>query len=221
MLRGKVKEGNTKEQRSASQSPKDKKKIPCHFHFVKKSCKKGKDCEFSPNQKVFDNYKKDGKGKGKSKSPRRTPSNTPKKIDEPCWNWAKGRCINGDSCRRRHDPHLFNTAPHTSEPASPALVRDFDSDDDAVICYKAASTTASTERVRFDMKKIDQVQYEQCDFVQKVRLRSMREKISEIQTTQQDWQVLRRVKEGRAVGVYQSIGNCCSQSHGNHPEQCR
>ena len=129
-------------------------------HFVKKSCKKGNDCEFSHDQNVFHIYKKDGKGEGKSKSPRRTPSNTPKKIDERCWNWAKDKGKNGDSCRRRHDPHLFYTAPNTSEPASPALVRDFDSDYDAVICYKAASTTASKERVRFDMKKIDQVQYE-------------------------------------------------------------
>ena len=127
----------------------------------------GKECEFSHDQKVFDNYKKDGEGKGKSKSPRRrTPSNTPKKIDEPCWNWAKRKCKNGDSCRRRHDPHLFNKAPNTSEPALLALVRDFDSDDDAGICCKAASTTASKERVRFDMKKIDQVQYEKYDFVQ-------------------------------------------------------
>ena len=90
-------------------------------------------------RKVFDNYKKDGKGKGKSKSPRRTPSNTSKKIDEPCWNWAKGKCEYGDSCRRRHDPNLFNTAPNTSEQATPDLVRDFDSDDDAVICYRAGS----------------------------------------------------------------------------------
>ena len=118
--------------RSASPSPKQKKKIPCHFHFVRKSCKKGKDCKFSHDQKVFDNYKKDGKGKGKSKSSRRTPSNTPKKIDEPGWNWAKGKCKYGDACRRRHDLHLFNTAPNTSEPPSPALVPDFDSDDDAV-----------------------------------------------------------------------------------------
>ena len=155
MLRGKVKEGNTKEQRSASQSPKDKKKIPCHFHFVKKSCKKGKDCEFSHDQKVFHNYKKDGKGKGQSKSPRRTPSNTPKKIDEPCWNWVKERCF-VSKASWSHDPHLFSTAPNTSEPATPALVKDFDSDDDALVCYKAASTTASKGRVRSNMKKIDQ-----------------------------------------------------------------
>ena len=78
--------------RSASPSPKDKKKIPCHYHFVKNSCKHGKDCLFSHDPKVFENYKKGGgKGKGKSNSPRkRTPSNPPKKIDEPCWNWAKG-----------------------------------------------------------------------------------------------------------------------------------
>ena len=108
--------------RSASPSPKDKKKIPCHFHFAKQSCKKGNDCEYSHDQKVFGNNKKGGgKGKGKSKSPRkRTPSNTPKKIDETCWNWAKGKCKFCDSCRRRHDPHLFNTAPNTSNLVTPA-----------------------------------------------------------------------------------------------------
>ena len=68
---------------------------------------------------------------------------------------------------------MFNATPNTSEPASPALVRDFDSDDDdddddgdddAVICYKAALTTTSMERVRFDMKKIGQIRYEKKDF---------------------------------------------------------
>ena len=154
--------------RSASPSPKHKKKIPCHFHFVKHSCKHGKDCAFSHDQKVFDNFKKGGgKGKGKSKSPRkRTPSNPPKKIDEPCWNWAKGKCKYGDSCRRRHDPHLFNTAPNANVPASPALVYDSDSDDDVTSCYKAASTTrTSGRRVQFDMKKIDQVEYVKEDYI--------------------------------------------------------
>ena len=136
---------------------------------MKNSCKHGKDCLFSHDPKVFENYKKGGgKGKGKSKSPRkRTPSNPPKKIDEPCWNWAKGKCKYGDSCRRRHDPHLFNTALNTSSPAAPALVHDFDSDSDETTCFKAASITRTSERkVRFDMKKIDQVEYTKEDFVQ-------------------------------------------------------
>eukprot|EP00435_Cladocopium_sp_Y103_P056525 s708_g19.t1 len=46
-----------------SLSPKDKKKIPCHFHFVKKACKKGKECEYGHDQKVFDNGKKKKDGK--------------------------------------------------------------------------------------------------------------------------------------------------------------
>ena len=46
--------------RSASPSPKDKKEIPCHFHFAKQSCKKGNDCEYSHDQKVFENNKKGG-----------------------------------------------------------------------------------------------------------------------------------------------------------------
>ena len=169
MLKGKAKErehqGATVDRRHGAQ------KIRRRFRAIstlsRSHARREKDCEFSHDQKVFDNCKKDGEGKGKSKSPRRrTPSNTPKKIDEPCWNWAKGKCKYGDSCRRRHDLHLFNTAPNTSEPASPALVRDFDSDDDAVICYKAASTTKSKEKVRFDMKKTDQVQYKKYNFVQ-------------------------------------------------------
>ena len=48
--KGKGKSRNTS--KSASPSPKDKKKIPCHFHFVKKSCKKGKDCEYSPGNNI-------------------------------------------------------------------------------------------------------------------------------------------------------------------------
>eukprot|EP00435_Cladocopium_sp_Y103_P007604 s847_g2.t1 len=92
--KGKGKGNGTPRKPGASQSPspKDKKKIPCHFHFVKKACKKGKDCEYSHDQKVFDNMKKkDGKN-SRSQSPRsKSPANKPKKIDEPCWNWAGKR----------------------------------------------------------------------------------------------------------------------------------
>eukprot|EP00435_Cladocopium_sp_Y103_P063515 s220_g25.t1 len=91
--KGKGKGDGTPRKPGASQSPspKDKKKIPCHFHFVKKACKKGKDCEYSHDQKVFDNMKKKKDGKNsRSQSPRsKSPANKPKKIDEPCWNWAE------------------------------------------------------------------------------------------------------------------------------------
>lgn len=121
--------------KSASPSPKDK-KIPCHFHFVKKSCKKGKEREYS-----HDKNRKGGGKRSRSQSPRsKSPANTPKKIDESCWNWAKGKCKYGDSCRRRHDPHLFNTAPNTDALAAAALVGDFDSDDEAPVTFKSDST---------------------------------------------------------------------------------
>eukprot|EP00435_Cladocopium_sp_Y103_P016833 s4812_g4.t1 len=98
--KGKGKGNGTPRKPGASQSPspKDKKKIPCHFHFVKKACKKGKDCEYSHDQKVFDNMKKKKDGKNsRSQSPRsKSPANKPKKIDEPCWNWAKGSCKFGE-----------------------------------------------------------------------------------------------------------------------------
>ena len=48
--KGKGKRGKS---RTRSPSPKDKKKIPCHFHFIKKSCKNGKDCPYSHDQKVL------------------------------------------------------------------------------------------------------------------------------------------------------------------------
>ena len=97
-----------------STSPRSKKKIPCHFHFIKKACRKGKDCEYSHDQKVFD-ANKNAKGNGrKPGTPRsQSPANKTKKIDEPCWHWAKGKCRYGDKCNKRHDPHLFNTAPNT------------------------------------------------------------------------------------------------------------
>eukprot|EP00435_Cladocopium_sp_Y103_P026723 s1517_g6.t1 len=152
---------------SQSPSPKDKKKIPCHFHFVKKACKKGKDCEYSHDQKVFDNMKKKKDGKtSRSQSPRnKSPANKPKKIDEPCWSWAKGSCKFGDKCRRRHDQHLFNTAPSTPKSsAAPALLHDFDSDDDAQTA-KVASTI-SKMRVNFNMKNVESITYEKDDFVE-------------------------------------------------------
>ena len=69
--------------RTPSQGPRDKKKIPCHFHFIKKSCcKKGKDCEYSHDQKTFDSSKTGGLGKGGGKTPRsQSPANRTKKID--------------------------------------------------------------------------------------------------------------------------------------------
>ena len=115
--KGKRKKGKSS---SRSASPKDKSKIPCHFHFVKKSCTKGKDCPYRHDQKIFDINKKKGKGKGCCKSRSQSPANKTKKIDEPCWAWAKGHCNFGKNCNRRHDEHLFNTAPTTSPTASSA-----------------------------------------------------------------------------------------------------
>ena len=81
----------------------------------------------------FDASKSGGHGKGGGKTPRgQSPANKTKKIDEPCWHWAKGKCRYGDKCNKRHDAHLFNTAPNTESPSSkatPALLYD-DSDVD-------------------------------------------------------------------------------------------
>ena len=140
--------------KSRSASPREKKKIPCHFHFVKKSCKKGKDCEYSPDQKTFDASKNSGSGKGGGKTPRgQSPANKTKKVDEPCWHWAKGKCRFGDKCNRKHDPHLFNTAPNTESTfskATPALLHD-DSDIEEPL-FKAASSEMK-KKVNFNMKE--------------------------------------------------------------------
>ena len=53
-------QGRKGKSKSRSASPREKKKIPCHFHFIKKSCKKGKDCEYSHDQKTFDASKSGG-----------------------------------------------------------------------------------------------------------------------------------------------------------------
>ena len=94
------------------------------------------------DQKTFDASKTSGSGKGGGKTPRsQSPANRTKKIDEPCWHWAKGKCRYGDKCNKRHDPHLFNTAPNTestSSKATPALLHD-DSDDEMPF-FKAASS---------------------------------------------------------------------------------
>ena len=52
--KGKGQGKGNKRSNSRSASPRSKKKIPCHFHFIKKACRKGKDCEYSHDQKVFD-----------------------------------------------------------------------------------------------------------------------------------------------------------------------
>ena len=151
---------------SRSASPRSKKKIPCHFHFIKKACRKGKDCEYSHDQKVFD-ANKNAKGNGrKPGTPRsQSPANKTKKIDEPCWHWAKGKCRYGDKCNKRHDPHLFNTAPNTeasSSKATPALVHEW-SDDEGTF-HKVASNVVK-KKVRFDESKTCIQTYVKKDFV--------------------------------------------------------
>ena len=160
-------QGRKGKSKSRSASPRDKKKIPCHFHFIKKSCRKGKDCEYSHDQKVFDASKSGGHGKGGGKTPRgQSPANKTKKIDEPCWHWAKGKCRYGDKCNKRHDAHLFNTAPNTESPSSskaaPALLHD-DSDVDEPP-FTIASNVMK-KKVKFNPQKDDVYVYEKKDYV--------------------------------------------------------
>ena len=160
-------QGRKGKSKSRSASPRDKKKIPCHFHFIKKSCRKGKDCEYSHDQKVFDASKSGGHGKGGGKTPRgQSPANKTKKIDEPCWHWAKGKCRYGDKCNKRHDAHLFNTAPNTESPSSskaaPALLHD-DSDVDEPPFMIASNVMK--KKVKFNPQKDEVYVYEKKDYV--------------------------------------------------------
>ena len=159
-------QGRKGKSKSRSASPRDKKKIPCHFHFIKKSCRKGKDCEYSHDQKTFDASKSGGHGKGGGKTPRgQSPANKTKKIDEPCWHWAKGKCRYGDKCNKRHDAHLFNTAPNTESPSSkaaPALLYD-DSDVDEPPFMIASNVVK--KKVKFNPQKDEVHIYEKKDYV--------------------------------------------------------
>ena len=160
-------QGRKGKSKSRSASPRDKKKIPCHFHFIKKSCRKGKDCEYSHDQKVFDASKSGGHGKGGGKTPRgQSPANKTKKIDEPCWHCAKGKCRYGDKCNKRHDAHLFNTAPNTEFPSSskaaPALLHD-DSDVDEPPFMIASNVMK--KKVKFNPQKDEVYVYEKKDYV--------------------------------------------------------
>ena len=163
-------QGRKGKSRSRSASPREKKKIPCHFHFIKKSCKKGKDCEYSHDQKTFDASKSGGSGKGGGKTPRgQSPANKTKKIDEPCWHWAKGKCRYGDKCNKRHDAHLFNTAPNTESPSSkaaPALLHD-DSDVDEPPFMIASNVVM--KKVKFSPQKDEVHVYEKKDYVKSSR----------------------------------------------------
>ena len=163
-------QGRKGKSKSRSASPRDKKKIPCHFHFIKKSCRKGKDCEYSHDQKIFDASKSGGHGKGGGKTPRgQSPANKTKKIDEPCWHWAKGKCRYGDKCNKRHDAHLFNTAPNTESPSSkaaPALLYD-DSDADEPPFMIASNVVR--KKVKFNPQKDEVHVYEKKDYVKSSR----------------------------------------------------
>ena len=163
-------QGRKGKSKSRSASPREKKKIPCHFHFIKKSCKKGKDCEYSHDQKTFDASKSGGHGKGGGKTPRgQSPANKTKKIDEPCWHWAKGKCRYGNKCNKRHDAHLFNTAPNTESPSSkaaPALLHD-DSDVDEPPFMIASNVMK--KKVKFSPQKDEVHVYEKKDYVKSSR----------------------------------------------------
>ena len=152
--------------KSRSASPRSKKKIPCHFHFIKKACRKGKDCEFSHDQKVFDASKNPKGGGGKPGTPRnQSPANKTKKNDEHCWHWARGKCRYGDKCNKRHDQALFNTAPNleaTAPKATPALVHDWDDHEETF--HKVASNIIK-KKVGFDESKNCIMKYEKKDFV--------------------------------------------------------
>ena len=163
-------QGRKGKSKSRSASPRDKKKIPCDFHFIKKSCRKGKDCEYSHDQKTFDASKSGGHGKGGGKTPRgQSPANKTKRIDEPCWHWAKGKCRYGDKCNKRHDAHLFNTAPNAESPSSkaaPALLYD-DSDVNEPPFIIASNVVK--KKVKFNPQKDEVHIYEKKDYVKSSR----------------------------------------------------
>ena len=174
---------------------------------MKKSCKKGKDCEYSHDQKVFDKNKKGGGNRSRNQSPRsKSPANKPKKIIEPCWNWAKGKCKYGDSWRRRHDLHLYNTVPNTDVPATPALVGCFDSDDEISVTFNAASTT-KRKTVRFNMKDIKAIEYVKDDFVEcsrrapRAKMHSKKGKTSEDLKKDEQLAYSNRLASVRAKGM--------------------
>ena len=109
-------------------------------------------------------------GKGGGKTPRgQSPANKTKKIDEPCWHWAKGKCRYGDKCNKRHDAHLFNTAPNTESPSSkaaPALLHD-DSDVDEPPFMIASNVMK--KKVKFSPQKDEVHVYEKKDYVKSSR----------------------------------------------------
>ena len=80
-----------------SLTPADKAKIGCRFHW-NGGCKKGKDCEFSHQEKhrpKSRSQSRDGKGSGRSPS-----------TDKVCHAWKRdGKCKFGDKCKfLHHDP---------------------------------------------------------------------------------------------------------------------
>ena len=123
-------------------------------------------CEYSHDQKVFD-ANKNAKGNGrKPGTPRsQSPANKTKKIDEPCWHWAKGKCRYGDKCqqtpRSSSIQHCSNTEASSSK-ATPALIHDW-SDDEGTF-HKVASNVIK-KKVRFNESNNTVQTYVKKDFV--------------------------------------------------------
>ena len=164
-------QGRKGKSKSRSASPRDKKKIPCHFHFIKKSCRKGKDCEYSHDQKTFDSSKSGGHGKGGGKTPRgQSPANKTKKIDEPML--ALGQRANVGmvtSATSGMMPTCSNTAPNTESPSSkaaPALIHDDSEVDEPP--FMIASNVVK-KKVKFNPQKDEIHVYEKKDYVKSSR----------------------------------------------------
>lgn len=135
-----------------SLTPADKAKIGCRFHW-NGGCKKGKDCEFSHQEKhrpKSRSQSRDGRGNGRSQS-----------ADRVCHAWKKdGRCKFGDKCKYLHHDPAMPAAKDKPKPkkAAPAILAGWhgESDSEADSSPRRVADGARSKKV---MKRVRKVRF--------------------------------------------------------------
>ena len=170
--RGKGKQGRDKT-RSPSAGKKDLSKIPCMFHFEKKGCRKGSECQYSHSQSVYDASKKrkssrsKSLGKGGKGSRGRSGTPAPGSRKGTCYLFQSGYCPHGNKCMFQHAKHSPPATSKSPQKATPVVVDDFFLSDNEENwgCVSAPAGSGKPRRVRFTKSRPEIKRYVCPDLV--------------------------------------------------------